>query len=112
MKPINQPQAFKLQQSPVARPDNLKSEANRQAKLEQAAEEFEAVLVHQMLQSMQSSLEHGSIFGGSNADRIYGGIGEMELAKTIAKSADFGVKDQLLEYVQKMEKHGYELKSK
>ena len=81
MKPIQQPQAIKIQQNPVLRADNLKADANKQAKLEQAAEEFEAVLVHQLLQSMQTSLEHGSIFGGSNADRIYGGIGEMELAK-------------------------------
>ncbi len=112
MKPIVQNQSFKLQQNSLARVNNLQPEAKQQAKMEQAAEEFEAVLVHQLLQSMQSSLEHGSIFGGSNADRIYGGIGEMELAKTIAKTADFGVKDQLLEHVQKMENHGNELKSK
>ncbi|MBU0692353.1 hypothetical protein KKC97_12455 [bacterium] len=112
MKPISQAQPFKIEPTQTAKANNLLPAANRQHKLEQAAEEFEAVLVHQLLQSMQTSLEHGSIFGGSNADRIYGGIGEMELAKTIAKSADFGVKEQLLEYVQKMENHEHELKSK
>lgn len=112
MKPISQAQPIKIDPQQKSKAVNLQDDAARQYKLEQAAEEFEAVLVHQLLQSMQTGLESGSIFGGGNANRIYGGIGEMELAKTIAKSADFGIKDQLLGYVQKMENHANELKSK
>jgi Rod binding domain-containing protein len=111
MKPLAQ-QPLPIQpRSPVKTIQPQASAQSRQ-KVEQAAEEFEAILVHQMLQSMQSSLENGSLFGGNNVDQLYGGIGEMELAKNIAKSSDFGVKEQLLEYIQKMETQRNELQPK
>jgi Rod binding domain-containing protein len=106
------PRPLPIQITPSAKPVNNEPPAHSKQKAEQAAEDFEAILVHQMLQSMQSSLENGSLFGGSNVDQLYGGIGEMELAKNIAKSADFGVKEMLLEHIQKMETQTNELQSK
>jgi Rod binding domain-containing protein len=111
MKPVAQ-QPLPIQVTPSIKAVNPQISVHPRQKVEQAAEEFETILVHQMLQSMQSSLEHGSLFGKSNVDQLYGGIGEMELAKNIAKSADFGVKEQLLEYIQKMETQRNELQSK
>jgi Rod binding domain-containing protein len=111
MKPISR-QQMPIQMTPPVKTISMQPSAHSRQKLEQAAEEFEAVLVQQMLQSMQSSLENGSLFGGKNVDQIYGGIGETELAKNIAKSADFGVKEKLLEYIQKMETQTNELQSK
>ena len=111
MKPITQ-QPLPIQANSPSKTLSLLPPAHTRQKVEHAAEEFEAILVQQMLQSMQTSLEGGSLFGKSNVDQIYGGMGEMELAKNIAKSADFGVKEKLLEHIQKMETQKNELQQK
>lgn len=69
----------------------------------EAAEQFEAVLVLQMVRSMQSSLEGGSIFGSGREGQVYGSLGEWELAKAVARSSDLGVEEQLLDYIKQSE---------
>jgi Rod binding domain-containing protein len=110
MKPVGQPQA-PIALANRAEPIKPGPRVNEQKQLENAAEQFESIMVMQMLKTMQSSLENESIFGGGNAGRVYGGLGEMEFARKIAESADFGVKDQLLDYIEKLE-HAHELRSK
>jgi len=110
MKPIGQkPLPLEFGKSPATIKPNKKPNAQKQ--LNDVAEQFESIMVMQMLKTMESSLDSKSLFGGSNAGRVYGGLGEMQLARKIAESADFGVKKQLLDYIEKLE-HAHGLGSK
>jgi Rod binding domain-containing protein len=61
-----------------------------------AAEQFETLMALQMVRGMQSSLEGGSMFGGGVAGDIYSGLAEWELARVLAHSSGFGLKEQIL----------------
>jgi len=102
MKPIG-PTTIPLAGAARGQPIQSPASDRDQKIIEKAAEDFESIFVMQMLKTMQSSLDGGSLFGDSNAGRVYGGLGEMELARTIAHSADFGIKQQLLDYVHQLE---------
>jgi Rod binding domain-containing protein len=72
-----------------------------ETKAVEAAEQFETMLALQFVQSMQKPLENGSLFGSSNAGQMYGSLSEWELARIVAKSAHFGLKEQVLQQVTK-----------
>lgn len=74
-----------------------------EARAAEAAEKFEAVLALQMIRSMQTSLQSQSLFGDGPAGDVYGGLVERELAQILARSADLGVKKQVLEQMAKRE---------
>lgn len=75
-------------------PDSSKKEPKR---LKEAVEGFEAMLVQQVLSSMESDLEGGSIFGKGVEAGTLGAVGEWELAKSIASSLDLGIEKQILQ---------------
>jgi Rod binding domain-containing protein len=81
-----------------APPQKLKAQA------ETAAEQFETLMALQMVQSMQHSLESGSMFGSGVSGDVYNGLAEWELARVLAKSAHFGLKEQILRQLPKEEK--------
>ncbi|HEY3295774.1 MAG TPA: rod-binding protein [bacterium] len=70
---------------------------------DQAAEQFEIMMAQQMIKSMQSSLEGGSLFGGGVAGDIYSGLAEVQLAQTLTKGSHFGLKEQILRQLPKAE---------
>lgn len=70
---------------------------------QEAAEQFEILMAQQMVRSMQSSLEAGSMFGGGTAGDIYNGLAEWQLAQTLAKNSHFGLKEQILQQLPKAE---------
>jgi Rod binding domain-containing protein len=63
---------------------------------ESAAQQFETLMALQMVKSMQKSLDSGSLLGNSVSGDVYNGLAEWELAKVLAQSAHFGVKEQIL----------------
>jgi len=73
------------------------------AQAESAAEQFETLMALQMVKSMQSSLDNGSMLGGGVAGDAYNGLAEWELARVLAKSAHFGLKEQILRQLPKEE---------
>ncbi len=79
---------------------------NAHKKAEQAAEQFEIMMAQQMIQSMQSTLEEGSMFGGGVSGDIYNGLAEWQLAQTLAKSSHLGLKEQILRQLPKVEEQG------
>jgi len=66
------------------------------AQAETAAQQFETLMALQLVKSMQSSLDGGSMLGGSVAGDAYNGLAEWELARVLAKSAHFRLKEQIL----------------
>jgi Rod binding domain-containing protein len=72
-------------------------------KAESAAGQFETIMALQLVRSMQSSLENGNMFGAGVAGDVYNGLAEWELANVLAKSAHFGLKEQILRQLPKQE---------
>ncbi len=81
-------------------PHNLRQQAA------DAAEQFETMMSLQMVRGMQSSLEGGSLFGGGVSGDVYSGLAEWELARVLAHSASFGLKEQILRQLPKHEEPG------
>ncbi len=79
-----------------------------QRKLEEAADEFEAMLVENMMQSMRNTLEEESEEGWNDSD----GLGKetcydlmyQQLARAISKNARLGVAEMLKTKVAAIEK--------
>ena len=77
----------------------LKSNTSDKKKAEQAAEQFEAMLALQLVQTMEKSLDHGSLLGGDATGQAFNSFGDWELARILARGAHFGIKEQVLQQI-------------
>ena len=68
------------------------SEAER-GHIRQAAEEFEAVFLSQMLTPMFESLETDGLFGGGSGERMYRSLMVEEYGKALSRSGGVGIAD-------------------
>ncbi len=59
------------------------------------AEEFEAVLLSSMVESMFAGLSTDGPFGGGHGERVYRSILNDEYAKAIAQSGGIGIADHI-----------------
>jgi len=70
---------------------------NERAKLQRTAQELEAVVVTQLLESMRNSVPDGGLFEKSAADDVFRSMFDGELARTVAKKSPFGLADAIVE---------------
>ena len=63
--------------------------------LRQAAEDFEAVYLAQMLAPMFETLSTDGMFGGGSGEDIYRSLMVQEYGKAIARSGGIGIADQV-----------------
>lgn len=73
----------------------MKDKSNTSEALKDAAEGFETLLTHQMVEELQKDLEGESMFGGGVEGNTIGAMAEWELASQLSKSLDFGILQQL-----------------
>ena len=69
--------------APAARPDT--------AAARKAGQEFEALMVGQMLESMFAGLETGHAFGGGHGERTWRSFMLQEYGKAIAEAGTLGI---------------------
>lgn len=88
------------------RPQSLEPGAGSKlhVQAERAAGQFETLMALQLVRTMQSSLDGGSLLGDSTAGNMYGGLAEWELAQLLARHADFGLKEQILRQLPEQER--------
>jgi Rod binding domain-containing protein len=63
--------------------------------IRQAAEEFEAVFLSQMLAPIFEGLETDSLFGGGPGEKIYRSMLVQEFGKSIVRSGGVGIADSV-----------------
>lgn len=63
--------------------------------LRSASVEFEAILIQQMLQSMEDTLQNGGLVGSGTSGSVYSGILTQAISKSMAEHQSFGLADQL-----------------
>jgi Rod binding domain-containing protein len=73
------------------------------AEQEKAATDFEALLLHQMLNSMWATVEQSSAVEKSHEEKLYRDMLNEALAQSLAKERSIGIKDAILQDMQKLE---------
>lgn len=99
----------KLAQNTVAGPGVAKdakssSKADSPGEAEKAATDFEALLLHQMLQAMWSTVPSEGMLGGSREEDLYRDMLNDALSKQIAEGQSIGIKEVVLRDLNKAEK--------
>jgi peptidoglycan hydrolase FlgJ len=66
------------------------------AKARQAAQDFEAVFLSQMVSYMFAGIKTNEMFGGGAGEDIYRSMMSQEYGKTLARSGGIGIADQVM----------------
>ena len=80
----------------------LKSEKDL-AKIEQAAQEFEAVFVSEMMKPMFEGISSEGMFGGGKGEEVFQGILIQEYGKIMSQTGSIGLADSVKEEMIKMQ---------
>lgn len=81
---------------------SLRADTNPDA-VRQAAQDFEAVFVAQMLAPMFDSLSSDGMFGGGPGENIYRSILVDEYGKAVARAGGIGIADQVQREILKLQ---------
>lgn len=76
-------------------PGAPRSVVEQKEKLREAAKDFEAIFVRQLLKNMRSTLMDGGMFGDGTAGEIYSDMMENALAEKISETGSLGLGEQL-----------------
>ncbi len=73
------------------------------AKARQAAQDFEAVFLAQMVSHMFAGIKTDKMFGGGASEDIYRSMMAQEYGKTLAKAGGIGIADQVLREIMRIQ---------
>ncbi len=90
---------MQMQQTDIGKYSGIKNEK----KLEEAAKEFEAVFVSEMMKPMFEGIEVDETFGGGQAEKIFRGMMLQEFGKTIAETGRVGIAPHIKEAMIKLQ---------
>lgn len=79
------------------------SNSKETAKMEKAAEDFEAFFLSQMMEQMFQGVSTDGMFGGGHAEKVYRSMLVNEYGKHIAQSGGVGVADHVLDTMIEMQ---------
>lgn len=72
-------------------------------KLREAAQDFEAVFLSQMIKPMFDTVPTNTMFGGGQAENIYRGLMVEEFGKSVAKNGGIGIADTVYRELLKLQ---------
>ncbi len=72
-------------------------------KLQQTAQQFEAIFIQQMFKEMRNSIPEGGLIKRGNADSIYTQLQDAEAAKVMAERGGIGLADLMLQELLKQD---------
>jgi peptidoglycan hydrolase FlgJ len=90
---MNQLDTQSLTAGIVAAKSGQVSSNQSQGKIREAADQFEAMFLAQVLNSMTSGLEVDGLFGGGPAENIYRSMMNDQYAKSISRQGGVGIAD-------------------
>lgn len=71
--------------------------------MEKAATDFEALLLHQMMESMWATVPQDGMLSGSKEEGMYRDMLNQEITKSIAEGRSIGVKEVILKDMKRLE---------
>ncbi len=81
--------------------DDNKKDVKVDKKVQKASEDFEALLVSQMINSMWQTVPKDNLLGGGQEEDYYREMLTDEISKEISKTGQFGIKDIVMEELKK-----------
>ena len=88
---------------PTTQPTTQSTAAQVDPKTRQAAEDFEAVFLGQMLAPMFQGLETEGMFGGGSAERVYRSMMVQEYGRAMASNGGIGIADAVQREILRMQ---------
>lgn len=79
------------------KPNIAEGVSKKRAEAEKVAQDFETMFVELMVKSMRQTAQREDL---SNAEDIYQGMLDSEYSKGMAKSSTFGIKEQVLNWLE------------
>ena len=86
-----------LQQTQLAQKEVSSKETEQ---LEKAAEQFEAIFLQQMVNSMWSAVPNEGLLSGSNEEALYRDMFNQAITEEMAKCQSLGVKEMIMKEMQ------------
>ena len=77
----------------LSKAQDMAKNAMTDEKARKAAQEFEAVFLTQILETMYSGLEPNPMFGGGNAEKLFRSMINEKTAQSMAKNGGIGLAD-------------------
>ena len=81
------------------------NDATKTAKIDKAAQDFEAVYISEMLKPMFETVEVDDTFGGGKGEEVFRGLLTQEMGKSIAKQGGLGLAAQVRTELLKIQEH-------
>jgi Rod binding domain-containing protein len=78
-------------------------EAHDVKRIHDAAQEFEAVLISEMIKPMFEGIETSAPFGGGKGEEVFRGMMIQEYGKMLSKNGGIGMSSQIREQMIKMQ---------
>jgi Rod binding domain-containing protein len=79
----------------------VKVEPKHASALREASEDFESLLIDQMLSAMRKTLSKERLYGGGLAEDIFQGMLDEEYSKLMARSESFGLAEKIYDQLSK-----------
>ena len=92
---------IKLAQMKQNAPADISKLSKSQERAEEAATQFESVLVQQMLKSMWQAVPKNGLLSGSSEEQLYQEMLQQEVSSHISEHQSFGIKDMVMRELKK-----------
>jgi peptidoglycan hydrolase FlgJ len=76
------------------------------AAIKKAAQDFEAMFMSSMLESMTAGIKPDKLFGGGQGEQMYRSMLNQEYGKAIASTGQLGISDAIEREMLKIQEHG------
>jgi flagellar protein FlgJ len=73
------------------------------AKLHKACQDFESMMVSQMLSQMRQTVQKTDLFGSSEHEEIFQGMLDNQIANNVAQSGSMGIAKMLYEQISQQQ---------
>lgn len=88
-----------LPQRPIAAPARAGMPSRDEA-LRRTCETFEAIFTQQMFKAMRSTIGDGGLLQKTQADEIYAGLVDQQVAQDLASTGSLGISEKLFSQLQ------------
>jgi len=86
-----------------AQPASQKEATSREEGLRRTCETFEAIFTQQLFKSMRASVDTGGLLPKSQADEIFSGLMDKQVARDLASQGSLGIADMLFAQLRELE---------
>ncbi len=100
---LNSTLALQTELAYSAEPGNQLNASKQHGNFKEAAENFEAFFVHQMMEMMFKGVKTDGVFRGGQAEKVFRSVMFEEMSKEISQSGQLGIADSIMRQMIQMQ---------